>query len=174
MRKLFPKTLVFVFPSIMCFSAIQLSSQGIDGRGNCWMALENQNSTNSSIQVLYAPFGLTAENPITISDPAHYSENPSISVNSAGDAVVVWTTYNSQVQRRFLYASTFKSGGSWSEPYCLSSNDENVVTGYKVNISDNGNLSVAWNSCLDDGTYACSVRTGNASGEWNQCSRVLN
>ncbi len=117
-----------------------------DSNGNAWAALQVAISGSQSvIKLAYQPFGGGMQTPFTISDPSLSSESPLLSVNSSGDAIACWATYDPKNKLYAIYASTLQAGQSWITPIRLSQTTENYMSGQTaIIITDLGKAAIFW------------------------------
>lgn len=98
---------------------------------------------------------------------------PLLASTSAGDSVVVWSTFDTTLNLRVLKAATLPFGGSWSSPVMVSSNTENLASfasnmsdaAYRVVINSSGVIMAIWNSYMGNDLVVRSARF--SSGSWS-------
>lgn len=108
----------------------------------------------------------------TISTIPGISFSPSLAVNDAGDAAVIWTALDSNnfptLQGKIYY------NGVWeSNPTQFSASDE-ILISYKHTLSNSGSISVIWSSYPpNSNNSAIYALTGSTvSGGWNVPSGI--
>jgi hypothetical protein len=92
--------------------------------------------------------GVTWDSPTVISDSSYDSFNPQISLNTSGDAVVIWLCKNTGQGTSCLTTATFISG-SWSASSPLSPVDEDVFGNYSATLNTSDEIVVVWSSVGD-------------------------
>jgi hypothetical protein len=125
-----------------------------DGSGNIvaiWQAFE----TDFVIQGATMAAGEAKWGPITtISAGFQSNQKPSLAVNARGDAIVLWS-YNDGINNINHLACSVLTGisskSSWSSPYSVTDDSENVsFRDQRVQIDDRGNISAIWSSTISD------------------------
>lgn len=95
-------------------------SLAIDASGNAITVWEETDGTNYMLQAATLPYGQswTAPVSITIASPSNAQVNPKIAVDSAGNAVAVWTEFDGT--NFMLQGATLPFGKSWSRAETIS------------------------------------------------------
>ncbi len=167
--------LLCLLSTTFCFASAQNASFGMDGQGNAWTVLvENEAIPYPVVKAIYKPYGLSLGTPVTISDPDFESELPKIAVNVYGDGVIVWAAYDTVNGIKSLFISTLKAGQSWTSPARLSQYDENIYNDYQLEIMDDGKIVVSWGSSLLEYGPAFNITAGDTDGNWDTPSRYPN
>lgn len=128
---------------------------GMDGSGNAvaiW--LQRSPSGASAIETANLPASGSWTAPATISTPGVSATNPTLAVNSSGDAIAGWQTGNGQI----LVAE--RKAGVWGAPISIA--PAAFRQGFaNVALNDQGDAAVAWT-----GRGTALVATRAAGGTW--------
>ncbi|QEM68562.1 hypothetical protein FO488_10525 [Geobacter sp. FeAm09] len=122
----------------------------IDGSGNAvvvWMQSDNQlNSVWVNRYVAGSGWGSPKKLTSAVSSATGPSGVPSVAIDAAGNAVIMWNQSDAAVSSHFdVYASRYSvTGDSWSAPAMLSSGT-NCAYGYKVVANNAGAVAVIYN-----------------------------
>lgn len=101
----------------------------------------------------------------TLSPPGLSAHSPSLAVDSAGNALVVWTRYDGSVGRGFIQARSLSAGGTLGTVRDLTADTRDAHTP-RVAMDAAGNAFVSW--VRHDGTrYVPQLRRRSAGGAYS-------
>jgi len=151
-----------------------------DGGGNAVIAWVQDDNGRSAIWTRrYAAAGSTWGIPVQISAanaPADAAA-PDVAVDAAGNAVVVWTQGNGQVNDYDVwYAAYSSTAATWSSPV-LVSDGVNSSYGVRVAVDANGEGIVAWQQEQGNGSVSNAptdvwARRFSTTGAWGMAVRI--
>jgi len=81
---------------------------------------------------------------VRISTAGKYSFSPLAAITSTGNIVAVWSVLDNTTHNQLLYYATLPHGGSWSTPTLISDPTTTSQAGYKVEITDGGQILITW------------------------------
>jgi len=93
------------------------------------------------------------------SDPSTGIGYRSAAMNASSDAVVVWWDMGA------LWASTYKTSGTWSSPQKIKDNKEFLLV--TAALDNNGFVTVAWSQAIATGAYNLMALHGKVGGIWS-------
>lgn len=110
--------------------------------------------------------------------PTYNNSNyPRVSINSQGEAIVVWQDVVTLTQDSYLgniYASIRDTEGHWSETFRINSQaTANISSWAQVSMNDSKEIVVVW-YVLDDNALNIFAKTRNSSGVWSNEFQVNN
>jgi hypothetical protein len=136
-------------------SSSSVPKVGMDANGNAVAIWLQATSTSSAIEAAYLPAGGSWTAPVAISAAETTAANPSLAVNSFGDAVAGWQTSNGQI----LVAE--RRAGVWMAPVSIAPASYRQGSPH-VALNDRGDAAIAWTG---RGTALAATRT--AGGAWS-------
>jgi hypothetical protein len=128
---------------------------GMDGNGNAVADWVQTTSNAGAIETANLPASGSWTSPVALSTPGASATNPTLAVNSLGDAIVGWQTTNGQI----LVAE--RRAGVWSAPISIAAAAYRQGSPY-VALSDHGDAAIAWT-----GRGTALVATRAAGGTWS-------
>lgn len=145
-----------------------------DPSGNAVAVWETLNDTHRKIEAAVYTSGGGWSLATTISDAGADSFAPTLTMNSNGDVVAIWTAVNLITEELNLYGKELPSGGSWSSIINISTANIDVLDCrvgmydpcYKISMNDSGDISVVWsvNGTPEHRIFAVTASFG---GVWN-------
>lgn len=100
-------------------------------------------SAAQSVAATFAAVPATSWSDTAIVSPAG-AEQPRISIDTAGNATVIWRQLDAGMARRSLWASRRPAGGSWSTPVVVESSDNDVLDAALAVDAASGRAMVIW------------------------------
>ena len=101
--------------------------------------------------------------PEDIAGPTQSITFPEISVNSAGDAVVIWP--RDVGSDNVIEVLERPAGGEWSEPEVISDPGEEEPADVHIGLDAAGNAVAVWRA--SDGAYVIRTAVRTAGGDWS-------
>lgn len=169
----------FTLAVTICCIGIQLEAKSfaqkiaMDATGAGIVLWNTESGTINKIQASsFTSSGIYGA-PVDLSTAGVDCSYPMIVMNSNGDAVALWSEFNSGLGIQVLMAVIRPSGGSWQTATQISSNSENVAVfqnnfmdqAYRVVINDLGVVIATWTSTVSGSLVVRSSRF--ASGSWS-------
>jgi len=169
-----------ILASICCFWGLQVeaaksySPRGAINRTANVAALvwTTEQSTYRSVMVSIFSAGSWSA-AVTLSAVGEDAIHPIVAVDALGNAIVIWSSFNSVQGVEALNATWLPFGGSWTTPTQISSSSENViiisasldVAPYQLFINDAGVAVAGWISEIGNDLL---IRTSTFSlGTWS-------
>jgi hypothetical protein len=162
--------------TVIVSSSISADSGGhvvFDNNGNGVAVWEDPVSGGTQVQAATYSFSNDSwSSPATLSSSGVASSQPQIAMAVGGfyigDAVAIWSGFNSTHGVDSIYAAMKPNGQSWTSPGQVSSNTENVSE-YEIRINNAGNIVALWTSSDANGNqYVRSASAqSSSSNSWN-------
>lgn len=164
-------------------SAAASPSIAIAGTGSAPRAVVVWQGTSSGVNVIFSatrtisgPWG-SAE---IISETAHNAAQPFVAVDTHGNALAVWYSYDisgvSYTNVIVKSAERFASNGTWSDVSSLSAsglrNPATLVA--RVAFDSIGNAVALWNTSFDDETFNIESAVKPVNGSWSSPVDLIN
>jgi hypothetical protein len=142
--------------------SIEFPEVAVDAAGNAIAVWPRNDGGKNIVEVAERPAGGEWSEPVVVSDPTGEEEptNAHIGLDSAGNAVAVWSTFDSGFVIR---TATRPAGSEWSDPEDLS-----PVTGHTPQLAMNaaGDAVAVWNG-FNGTDYVTWAATRPAGGDWS-------
>jgi hypothetical protein len=147
----------------------------IDSSGNATAVWEGTDPTtlNAIIQMNYLPNGGSWTGVVNLSSADDNSFSPIVAVNSGGDAVVIWQSYDN-MGNTFLRGISKAAAGSFSSVQNISSSGEIILAHYDVSISSGGYIIASWDAYIDS-SFVSVIRSATStimSGTWSLATTI--
>jgi hypothetical protein len=155
--------------------AVELSELGtfnsdaeveFDGAGNA-LAVWRHSSAAEYLQVAEKSPGGAWGAPLNLSSSTYSPQTPQLAVDSAGDAVVVWSSYDGS--KLAVWAAVRSAGGAWQNPVTISEPGFNAEKA-RVAIDSTGAAVVVWERWTGNhifgGEALVQAATMSAAGAW--------
>jgi hypothetical protein len=155
-------------------SAAISPSIGIDATGNATVIwLQTVNSRNHVWTNRYVPnVGWSGERPLESNPPGTNSSSPSIALNRNGEAIAVWTRYESGTSRYNLHGHRYTPNGGWTGAE-ITQPGTTYLSSASVAIDGSGNALVIWIQSDGIGDSAWVSRY-TANGGWQGAATIEN
>lgn len=118
----------------------------IDSSNNAVAVWESFDGSIYSIQASKKTNGADWTAPQTISKTGRDSVLPSIAMDSKGNVVAIWMSFDKDHGINFIESAILPTEGVWSSANIISSPTENPMSDYQVAINDNGTFMITWGS----------------------------
>ena len=110
----------------------------------------------------------------TLSTPGQDATFPLIVVDAGGNAVALWSAYDSSLTVNTLQIAMLPFGGSWTAPLVISSPSEDVAstsTGfnppYSLVMNDTGTIVAVWNAFVGSDLVIRSANFNSNNSIWS-------
>jgi hypothetical protein len=137
----------------------------MDARGDATAVWMHFDGTRYVVESAYRPEGGKWESPSLVSQPGEWAGNPHVALDAAGDSLVAWR--GEDEGEEFVRAAYRPVGGSWGQPYDVSTEGEHVQE-VRDAVDPEGNAIVAWAGDIPkEGGYSIAHASYRpAGGEW--------
>ncbi|CUI17518.1 hypothetical protein PNK_1913 [Candidatus Protochlamydia naegleriophila] len=156
-----------IFPNLT-YAYVTNVQTVMDSNGNTLAIWQDE--LNTGYFYLFAsvlPAGGTWSTPVNISSAGGLNATlPKMAINSSGNAIVIWTAYNSSVGYNSLYGASLTGLTTWSSAVQVSEDEENVFENSVVRLSDGDDMVITWVS-YSYLTFESVIRSAAATfGTW--------
>jgi hypothetical protein len=140
----------------------------VDGQGNAVAVWErhipaNDGGTDSIVQAAARPAGGAWQAPVNLSAAGRDAFIPQVAVDGQGDAVAVWTSFDSSATA-IVQAAARPAGGAWQAPVNLSAAGQNAQNP-QVAVDGQGNAVAVWPG-FDGTSQIVQAAARPAGGVW--------
>ncbi|EFB41557.1 hypothetical protein pah_c029o067 [Parachlamydia acanthamoebae str. Hall's coccus] len=141
--------------------------------GGSSIAYWTTSSTNDIIQAAVLPAGGSWSTPVDFAVTGLDFQDPRVAINSSGNAVMVWYTFDSGLKK--LYASAYDATlATWSTPTQISTNSETILDDFYVKLSDTDTAVIVWNSFWITTGLVTAEALVNTLGTWTGTATISN
>ncbi len=136
----------------------------VDGAGGAIVVWTCYNGSKDVVQAALKPAGEPWGKPVTLSEAGEEASEPQVTVNPAGDAVVVWRQFNGSDY--VVQASVRPAGEPWGKPVTLSEAGEEASEP-QVTVNPAGDAVVVWQR-FNGSDYVVQASVKPASEPWGK------
>jgi hypothetical protein len=137
----------------------------MDARGDATAVWMHFDGSRYVVESAYRPEGGEWESPSLVSQPGEWAGNPHVALDAEGDSLVAWR--GEDEGKEFVRAAYRPVGGSWEQPYDVSTEGEQVQE-VRDAVDPEGNAIVAWAGDIpkESGYSIAHAAYRPAGGEW--------
>ncbi|MFN8577223.1 MAG: pentapeptide repeat-containing protein [Candidatus Sericytochromatia bacterium] len=163
-----------IFPDIQVNTYITNNQRNpsiaIDSTGNFVVTWESYNQNGNGFEIYaqrYNSSGIAQGSEFQVNTyTTDFQQNPSIAMNSTGNFVVTWESYNQDSNGFEIYAQRYNSlGQAQGSEFKVNSYTTNAQSNPSLAMDSTGNFVIAWESNGQDGSvYGVYAQRYNSSG----------